>query len=123
VLAHERGARYPRGISILVASDVPEGACRLWLAGRVGRTHEAAQRWTGCCCCCRCCRRCCSPAQHAPTPSPPPCLRRRRGSAGKGVSSSAALEVAVMSAVAAAHGIELRGRELALLCQKAEVRR
>lgn len=41
--------------------------------------------------------------------------------AGKGVSSSAALEVAVMSAVAAAHHISLTGRELALLCQKAEV--
>ncbi|GBF96474.1 arabinose kinase [Raphidocelis subcapitata] len=39
---------------------------------------------------------------------------------GKGVSSSAALEVAVMSALAAAHGIELAPRELALLCQKAE---
>jgi galactokinase len=64
VLAHEKGARFPDGISILVASDVPEG---------------------------------------------------------KGVSSSAALEVAVMSAVAAAHNIELRGRELALLCQKVEV--
>ena len=38
---------------------------------------------------------------------------------GKGVSSSAALEVAVMGALAAAHGIELDGRELALLCQKA----
>jgi len=42
--------------------------------------------------------------------------------AGKGVSSSAALEVSVMSAVAAAHGIKLTGRELALLCQKVEVR-
>lgn len=42
--------------------------------------------------------------------------------AGKGVSSSAALEVSVMSAVAAAHDIKLGGRELALLCQKVEVR-
>lgn len=40
---------------------------------------------------------------------------------GKGVSSSAALEVAVMSAAAAAHSCSLTGRELALLCQKAEV--
>ncbi|KAI8470791.1 MAG: Transglutaminase-like superfamily-domain-containing protein [Monoraphidium minutum] len=39
---------------------------------------------------------------------------------GKGVSSSAALEVAVMTALAAAHGLELGGRELALLCQKVE---
>lgn len=39
---------------------------------------------------------------------------------GKGVGSSAALEVAVMSALAAAHGISLIGRELALLCQKIE---
>lgn len=37
---------------------------------------------------------------------------------GKGVSSSAALEVAVMSALAAAFGVELAPRELALLCQK-----
>ena len=36
------------------------------------------------------------------------------------MSSSAAIEVAVMSAVAAAHGIELEGRELAILCQKVE---
>lgn len=41
--------------------------------------------------------------------------------AGKGVSSSAALEVSVMSAVATAHGIKLTGRELALLCQQVEV--
>lgn len=40
--------------------------------------------------------------------------------AGKGVSSSAALEVSIMSAVAAAHDVELHERELALLCQKAE---
>jgi L-arabinokinase len=39
---------------------------------------------------------------------------------GKGVSSSAAIEVAVMSAVAAAFDIELDPRELALLCQKVE---
>lgn len=39
---------------------------------------------------------------------------------GKGVSSSAALEVAVMSAVAASSGIEIEPRELALLCQKVE---
>jgi hypothetical protein len=43
--------------------------------------------------------------------------------AGKGVSSSAALEVSVMAAVAAAHGINLGGREVALLCQKVEVGR
>jgi L-arabinokinase len=39
---------------------------------------------------------------------------------GKGVSSSAAIEVAVMQAVAAAYGVSLDGRELALLCQKVE---
>jgi L-arabinokinase len=40
--------------------------------------------------------------------------------AGKGVSSSAALEVAVMQAVAAAFVIELKPREVALLCQMVE---
>ena len=40
--------------------------------------------------------------------------------AGKGVSSSAALEVAAMSAVAAAFRLELGARELALLCQRVE---
>ncbi|MEJ7712653.1 MAG: hypothetical protein WKF84_23100 [Pyrinomonadaceae bacterium] len=39
---------------------------------------------------------------------------------GKGVSSSAAIEVASMSAVCAAFGIELAPRDLALLCQKVE---
>lgn len=39
---------------------------------------------------------------------------------GKGVSSSAALEVAVMQAVAEAFNIRLEGREQALLCQKVE---
>ncbi|KAK9803166.1 hypothetical protein WJX72_006956 [[Myrmecia] bisecta] len=39
---------------------------------------------------------------------------------GKGVSSSAAVEVGVMKAVAAAHGLDLDGRQLALLCQKVE---
>ena len=39
---------------------------------------------------------------------------------GKGVSSSAALEVAVMQAVTAAFGIEIEGRDKALLCQKVE---
>jgi L-arabinokinase len=39
---------------------------------------------------------------------------------GKGVSSSAALEVAVMSAVAACYGIEMEAREVALLCQRVE---
>jgi galactokinase len=39
---------------------------------------------------------------------------------GKGVSSSAAVEVAAMTALAAAHDIHLTGRELALLCQKVE---
>lgn len=39
---------------------------------------------------------------------------------GKGVSSSAALEVAVMQAVAAAFRISLAAREQALLCQKVE---
>ncbi|XP_031108259.1 L-arabinokinase-like [Ipomoea triloba] len=39
---------------------------------------------------------------------------------GKGVSSSASIEVASMSAVAAAHGLEISPRDLALLCQKVE---
>lgn len=39
---------------------------------------------------------------------------------GKGVSSSAAIEVAVMSAVAAAFDISLGPREMALLCQQVE---
>jgi galactokinase len=39
---------------------------------------------------------------------------------GKGVSSSAALEVATMSAVAAAFSLELEPRKLALLCQRVE---
>ena len=39
---------------------------------------------------------------------------------GKGVSSSAALEVAVMQAVCLAYEIDLAPRELALLCQKVE---
>lgn len=39
---------------------------------------------------------------------------------GKGVSSSAALEVATMSAVAAAFGVEIGPREIALLCQQVE---
>lgn len=40
--------------------------------------------------------------------------------AGKGVSSSAALEVAAMQAIQAVYGLTLNGRELALLCQKVE---
>ncbi len=40
--------------------------------------------------------------------------------AGKGVSSSAALEVAVMQALAGAYGLQIAGRDLALLCQKVE---
>ncbi|XP_057959403.1 L-arabinokinase-like [Malania oleifera] len=39
---------------------------------------------------------------------------------GKGVSSSASVEVASMSAVAAAHGLNVSPRDLALLCQKVE---
>ncbi len=39
---------------------------------------------------------------------------------GKGVSSSAAIEVAVMKAVVEQFGIEIESRELALLCQKVE---
>ncbi|XP_010256451.1 PREDICTED: L-arabinokinase-like isoform X2 [Nelumbo nucifera] len=39
---------------------------------------------------------------------------------GKGVSSSAAVEVATMSAIAAAHGLNITPRDLALLCQKVE---
>jgi L-arabinokinase len=41
---------------------------------------------------------------------------------GKGVASSAALEVAVMQAVAAAFDIPITAMELALLCQKVENR-
>ncbi|KAI3911159.1 hypothetical protein MKW92_033368, partial [Papaver armeniacum] len=39
---------------------------------------------------------------------------------GKGVSSSAAVEVATMSAIAADHGLDIKPRDLALLCQKVE---
>ncbi|XP_024537180.1 L-arabinokinase isoform X2 [Selaginella moellendorffii] len=39
---------------------------------------------------------------------------------GKGVSSSAAVEVASMSAIAAAYGLEIEPRQLAILCQKVE---
>jgi L-arabinokinase len=39
---------------------------------------------------------------------------------GKGVSSSAALEVAVLRAAASALGVTLTGRELAIICQQAE---
>ena len=39
---------------------------------------------------------------------------------GKGVSSSAAIEVATMSAIVAAFEIEIEPRELAILCQKVE---
>ncbi|KAL9331115.1 hypothetical protein ACSQ67_000725 [Phaseolus vulgaris] len=39
---------------------------------------------------------------------------------GKGVSSSASVEVASMSAIAAAHGLDISPRELAILCQKVE---
>ena len=39
---------------------------------------------------------------------------------GKGVSSSAALEVSVMMAVAAAYGIEMSPQEMAFLCQRVE---
>jgi galactokinase len=39
---------------------------------------------------------------------------------GKGVSSSAAIEVAAMRAIAVAYDVALDGRELALLCQKVE---
>lgn len=39
---------------------------------------------------------------------------------GKGVSSSAALEVAAMQAIVAAYGIELSPTEMALLCQRVE---
>ncbi|KAL9227165.1 hypothetical protein vseg_002890 [Gypsophila vaccaria] len=39
---------------------------------------------------------------------------------GKGVSSSASVEVASMTAVAAAHGLDIAPRDLALLCQKVE---
>ncbi|XP_042495779.1 L-arabinokinase-like [Macadamia integrifolia] len=39
---------------------------------------------------------------------------------GKGVSSSASVEVASMSALAAAHGLNINPRDLALLCQKVE---
>lgn len=39
---------------------------------------------------------------------------------GKGVSSSAALEVAVMQAVVAAFDLQIEGREIAILCQRVE---
>jgi L-arabinokinase len=39
---------------------------------------------------------------------------------GKGVSSSAALEVATLQALAGLYGLQIEGREAAILCQKAE---
>ncbi|KAL4570227.1 hypothetical protein LXL04_025878 [Taraxacum kok-saghyz] len=39
---------------------------------------------------------------------------------GKGVSSSASVEVASMSAIAASHGLNISSRDLAILCQKVE---
>ncbi|XP_052200216.1 L-arabinokinase-like [Diospyros lotus] len=39
---------------------------------------------------------------------------------GKGVSSSAAIEVATMSAIAAAYGLKIAPKDIALLCQKVE---
>jgi galactokinase len=39
---------------------------------------------------------------------------------GKGISSSAALEVAAMTAICAAYGVSVEPRQLALLCQKVE---
>ena len=39
---------------------------------------------------------------------------------GKGVSSSAALEVATLQALAGVYGLQIEGREAAILCQKAE---
>uniref|UniRef100_A0A2P2MS79 L-arabinokinase-like isoform X2 n=1 Tax=Rhizophora mucronata TaxID=61149 RepID=A0A2P2MS79_RHIMU len=39
---------------------------------------------------------------------------------GKGVSSSASVEVASMSAIASAHGLSISPRDIALLCQKVE---
>ncbi|XP_074562536.1 L-arabinokinase-like, partial [Curcuma longa] len=39
---------------------------------------------------------------------------------GKGVSSSAAVEVATMCAIAAAHDLSIESRDIALLCQKVE---
>ena len=39
---------------------------------------------------------------------------------GKGISSSAAIEVAAMQAICALYGVELVGRDLAILCQKVE---
>jgi galactokinase len=63
VLHHERNVSFPRGLRLLLASDVPPG---------------------------------------------------------KGVSSSAAIEVAAMQAVCGILDLQLEGRELALLCQKVE---
>lgn len=47
---------------------------------------------------------------------------RRTDHQGKGVSSSAALEVAVMQAAVRVFGIDVDAREKALLCQKVENR-
>lgn len=40
--------------------------------------------------------------------------------AGKGVSSSAAVETATMTALVGAYGREVAGRKLAIMCQQAE---
>jgi L-arabinokinase len=47
-------------------------------------------------------------------------LIESRVPSGKGVSSSAAFEVAVMQAISSAFALEIEARELALLCQKVE---
>ena len=124
VLARERGVAFEDGVSLLICSDVPEGAARystgLGLVCVGGGGKQAATLWRGQA----------AASKHVPrhnsTSSPPrPApnknetkTQRNETSTGKGVSSSAALEVAVMTALAAAHGVDLDGRELALLCQK-----
>lgn len=105
VLQRERGARFADSLSILVASGG-------W-AGSVWRVLRL--------CCHRFCwlLRCHALPCLATSPRHPP-SRTADVPEGKGVSSSAALEVAAMSALAAAHGIALEGRDLALLCQRVE---
>ncbi|HKE57183.1 MAG TPA: hypothetical protein VKB46_10790, partial [Pyrinomonadaceae bacterium] len=59
-------------------------------------------------------------AQHATFATGATIVIRSNVPEGKGVSSSAALEVATMQAVVAAFGIEVSPQELAVLCQKVE---
>lgn len=120
VLAQTQGTRFEDGLSILVSSGecMAHGAPPMpsprymWQTSRSGSRGGAV-------------------AARSQPPFPPLLTHQRRPvhalfspppdvPEGKGVSSSAAVEVASMAAVAAAYGLQLEGRTLALLCQQVE---